>query len=145
MTSQPAATINPLGKGQIAAVWFSLGLSYPGSSTEMLRQFTHGLAKKLVPAPLVEVTGSPAVDVCVARNHGKLLVNLVNTSGPHQSEPIIDAIAPLGPLTVTIRHATQPNRVTLEPGNRPLAYAYSNGGLELTVPNVAIHEVIVVE
>ena len=144
-TSQPAATINPLGKGQIAAVWFSLGLSYPGSSTEMLRQFTHGLAKKLVPAPLVEVTGSPAVDVCVARNHGKLLVNLVNTSGPHRSEPIIDAIAPLGPLTVTIRHATRPNRVTLEPGNRPLAYAYGNGGLELTVPNVAIHEVIVVE
>ena len=145
MTSQPAATINPLGKGQIAAVWFSLGLSYSGTSTEMLRQFTHGLAKKLVPAPLVEVTGSPAVDVCVARNHGKLLVNLVNTSGPHRSEPIIDAIAPLGPLTVTIRHATRPNRVTLEPGNRPLAYAYGNGGLELTVPNVAIHEVIVVE
>jgi hypothetical protein len=144
-SSQPAATINRLGKGKIAAVWFSLGQSYPDARSEVVRQVTRDLAEELSPAPLVEVTGSPAVDVCVARKNGNLLVNLVNTSGPHQTEPIIESIAPLGPLAVVIRQPTKPTRVTLEPGSRPLPFDYQNGQIRLTVPKVELHEVILVE
>lgn len=141
----PAATINRLGKGKIAAVWFSLGQTYPGARSEGVRQFTRDLTRELFPAPLVEVTGSAEVDVCVARKNGNLLVNLVNTSGPHQTEPIIDSIAPLGPLAVIIRQPTKPARVTLEPGSRPLPFDYQDGQIRLTVPKVDLHEVILVE
>ena len=142
---QPAATIAPLGQGRIAAVWFSLGQSYPATRREAIRQLTRDLARELFPSPLVEVTGSPAVDVCVARKNGNLLVNLVNTSGPHQTEPIIDSIAPLGPLAVIIRQPSKPARVTLEPGSRPLPFDYQDGQIRLTVPKVDLHEVILVE
>jgi hypothetical protein len=142
---QPAATINRLGKGKIAAVWFSLGQSYPGARSEGVRQFTRDLTRELFAAPLVEVTGSAEVDVCVARKNGNLLVNLVNTSGPHQTEPIIDSIAPLGPLAVVIRQPSKPTRVTLEPGSRPLPFDYQNGQIRLTVPKVDLHEVILIE
>jgi hypothetical protein len=144
-TPSPAATINRLGKGKIAAVWFSLGQTYPGARSEVVRQFTRDLTRELFPAPLVEVTGSAEVDVCVARKNGNLLVNLVNTSGPHQTEPIIDSIAPLGPLAVIIRQPSKPARVTLEPGNRSLPFDYQDGQIRLTVPKVDLHEVILVE
>ena len=85
------------------------------------------------------------VDVCVARKDGRLLVNLINTSGPHQSQSYIESIAPVGPLTVTIRRPVAPQRITLEPGGSVLPFEYRDGLVQLTVPQVLIHEIVVVE
>jgi hypothetical protein len=85
------------------------------------------------------------VDVVVNRSHGKLAVNLVNTSGPHRKEPIIDSIPPIGPLTMTIRQPTRPVKVTLEPEGQPLAFEYRSGEVHVTVPKVELHEIVVVE
>lgn len=102
--------------------------------------------KDLFPSPMVEIAGAQGgLDVCVARNHGRLLVNLVNTSGPHATQSILDSIPAVGPLAVTIRHAAQPAKVTLEPGGLPLDFTYRDGKIQLTIPKVDIHEVIVVE
>jgi hypothetical protein len=141
----PAATIAPLGKGRIAAVWFSLGQSYPAGRCGVIRDFTRDLARELFPAPMVEVAGSSDVDVCLARKNGRLLVNLVNTSGPHQTEDILESIDPVGPLDVIIRHDGKPARITLEPGGRPLPFVYQDGKVRLNVPQIPIHEVIVLE
>lgn len=141
----PAATVARLGKGRLAVAWFNLGQSYAGGRSEVLRLFTRDVVRELFPAPLVSVSGSADVDVCVARKEGRLLVNLVNTSGPHQTEPILDAVAPVGPLEVAIRQPERPARVTLEPGGRPLEFEYRGGQARLTIPRVDIHEVIVVE
>ena len=124
--------VTKLGRGKIATA-----AADPQSLT--------ALASQLLPEPMVEVSGSHDVDVCVARNHGKLLVNLVNTAGPHRTQSILDSIPPVGPLTVTLRHATKPSKVTLEPAGQPLPFDYRDGKIQLTVPTVAIHEVIVVE
>ena len=141
----PAVTIAQVGKGRIAATWFSLGQSYPGGRSEVLRHFTRDLAMRIFPEPMVTVAGSADVDVCVARKNGKLLVNLVNTSGPHQTEPILESIAPVGPLEVVIRQPAKPRRVTLEPGSRPLTFEYRDGQVRVAVPKVGIHEVVAVE
>ena len=143
--SQPAASITELGQGQLAATYFSIGQSYPGARSEVVRQFTAELARRLFPKPMVEVKGSSDVDVSLARNHGKLLVNLVNTSGPHQSEPIQQSITPVGPLKITLRSPTRPAKMTWEPGGQPLAYEYSGGEAQVVVPRLEIHGVVVVE
>jgi hypothetical protein len=93
---------------------------------------------------MVKVRGSTDVDVTVARNRGQLLVNLVNTGGPHRSAGIIETIPPVGPLAVTIRQPTKPVQVTLEPGGESLPFEYRDGAIELTLPRLEIHEVIVV-
>jgi len=143
--SQPAASIARLGRGRIAAVYFAFGQDYREAPTQVARRFLNDLVRQLFPAPLVEVAGSSDVDVCVARNHGKLLVNLVNTAGPHRTQSILDSIPPVGPLTVTIRQPAKPAKVTLEPAGQPLAFEYRDGLLRLTVPQVAIHEVVSVQ
>lgn len=143
--SQPAAFITAFGRGKIAATRFGLGQAYLRGRPEPLRHFLSDLARELFPQPLVEVKGASGVDVCLARNHGKLLVNLVNTAGPHPTQSILDAIPPVGPLEVTLRLNRKPAAVTLEPGARPLAVDYRDGQLRLTVPKVEIHEVVVVQ
>ncbi len=143
--SRPAASVRQLGLGRIAAVYFTFGRSYCESPMQEAREFLNGLVRELFPEPMVSVTGAPGVDVCVARKDGRLLVNLINTSGPHQSQSYIESIAPVGPLTVTIRRPVAPQRITLEPGGSVLPFEYRDGLVQLTVPQVLIHEIVVVE
>jgi hypothetical protein len=143
--SRPAATIVKLGRGQIAATHCNLGQAYLRDRPELLRRYLAGLARELFPQPLVTVQGSPDVEVTLMRNHGKLLVNLINTAGPHQTQPILDSIPAVGPLIVTLRLDKKPAAVTLEPGARPLAFDYQDGQLRLTVPQVKIHDIVAVQ
>jgi len=95
----------------------------------------------------VEVRGSHAVDVTVNRLGGKLIVNLVNTAGPHADAEVhgFDEIPPLGPLQVVIRCGAKPSRVTLQPKGIEPDYVFRDGKIELTLRSLALHEIIVVE
>ena len=87
----------------------------------------------------------PLLDVSVVRNHGRLLVNLVNTAGPHRTQGILTSIPPVGPLTVKIRLAAPPAHLTLEPGSRPHPFTYADGIALLTVPSLSIHDIITID
>ncbi|MCA9167466.1 MAG: hypothetical protein KDB23_07340 [Planctomycetales bacterium] len=141
----PASSVTQLGKGQIAATYFSFGRSYRQDQQVALRQVLQGLVDQLFPEPLVTVTGSESVDVCVAQQGDKLLVNLVNTSGPHRTVSVQDSIPAVGPLKVTVRLAKPPQQVTLEPQGESVVSEFMAGKLHLRVPEVAIHTVVVVE
>lgn len=143
--THPAATLAPLGKGTIAAVWLNLGERCADGKTPAARDFLDAVTRELFPKPMVEVSGSHEVDISLARNHGKLQVHLVNTSGPHAAEPFEDALTPVGPLQVTLRSKSRPKRVTLEPGGRPLDFKHANGETRFTVATVPIHSIVVVE
>ncbi len=142
-----AASIAQYGRGLIAGVYLNLGERYMNSATTVARDFLNALVAELYPSPLVEVKGSHNVDVTVNRKSGKLMVNLVNTSGPHANDRVnvFDQIPAVGPLTVTIRSNAKPKAVRLMPAGKKLAYTFRNGELIVTVPKVEIHEVVVLE
>lgn len=142
--AQPAASVTSFGRGRIAAVYFTAAQAYAKDHPAAVRAFLDLLANELFPQPLVTVRGSNDVDVVAARNHGQLLVHLVNVSGPHDTAPIIERIDPVGPVELAIRHDRRPARVTLEPGARPVTFTHRDGQLRLTVPSVPIHEIVVV-
>lgn len=142
--AQPAALIVSHGRGKIAATRFSLAQAYLRGRPELLRRFLNDLARELFPRPMVEVKGTGDVEVAVGRKDGHLLVNLINTSGPHATQPIIDTIAPVGPLDVRVRLEAEPASVTLEPGARPVTHAYQDGQLRIRVPAVEVYDVVVV-
>jgi hypothetical protein len=96
-----------------------------------------------VPEPLVEVSPAGGVDVCPARKDGRLIVHLVNTSGPHRTQSIQESVPPVGPLTLTIRAPARPSRVTREPAGQTLPFEYAGGRVRLTVPRVEVHEAVV--
>jgi len=105
------------------------------------------VVRELFPDPRVKVQGSAAVDVSVARKDGKLLVNLVNTAGPHEDESqyVFDTIPPVGPLDVVVRLGEAPKSVTLEPAGLRLEATFQDGRARVRVPRVEIHEVVVIE
>ncbi|NLH17556.1 MAG: hypothetical protein GX455_13355 [Phycisphaerae bacterium] len=143
----PAATIMHLGKGKIAATWFSFSRGYLSTHSPVSRAFLNDLVRRLFPNPLVEVKGSSDVDVSVNRIRGKLAINLVNTAGPHAdtNKPIHDSIPVVGPLEITIRAANKPVAITVEPGGQMLPFEYQDGAAKMTLPTLEIHRVIVVD
>jgi alpha-L-fucosidase len=144
---QPAATLTRIGSGNLAATWFTFSREYLADRSPEMRDFLSDLARRLFPSPMVQVNGSADVDVCVNRLKEKLAINLINTSGPHwdQNHPLIDAIKPLGPLALTIHAEKKPSRVRLEPGDQPLDFDYQDQVIRVTIPELAIHSVVLVE
>ncbi len=144
--SHPAASVTSLGQGTIAATYFSFSRGYLATRSAEARAFLSDLVGQLFPNPLVEVKGSSCVDVSVNRLDDKLVIHLVNTSGPHwdQENPLFDSIEPVGPLEVAVRGKRGSARVTLEPGAEPVSFEYRAGRIHLTLPSLDIHRAIVI-
>jgi hypothetical protein len=142
-----AGTVTAVGQGKMGAIWFDFGDRYWNGRVSLARDFLEAMVRELFPDPLVEVKGSHAVDVSVARNHGRLLVHLVNTAGPHEQEKqyVFDDFPAVGPLQVTVRLAAKPRSVTLEPGRRVQRFGYREGKVLLTVPAVEILDTLMIE
>jgi len=141
-----AASITKYGKGRIAATYFNLGERYRKASTSTARRFLDALVCDLFPEPLVEVKGSQYVDVSVNRLEGKLIINLVNTSGPHADNQVYvhDEITPLGPLTLSIRCRNKPKQIMLQPANKPLRFLHQKGVATVVLPRLEIHDIITI-
>lgn len=144
---KPAASITAYGQGKIAATYINMGERYINAATTVSREFLHGIVKELFPKPLVEVSGSHNVDVMINRLHGKLSVNLINTSGPHANPKIYvyDEIPPVGPLNIVIRTEAEPSAVTLQPKGEKLDFTYEDGETKFTYTKLEIHDIIVID
>jgi hypothetical protein len=144
--SHPAASVTTLGRGKIAATYFSFSRGYLANRSPQARAFLNDLVGQLFPSPMVTVTGSEQVDVSVNRLKDTLTVHLVNTAGAHwdRDHPLFESIEPVGPLEVTIRQQDKPSRVTLEPGRKAVEFEYRNSEIHVTVPRLKIHSVIAV-
>lgn len=141
----PAATVSPFGKGTIAATW--VDLAGPGADPKSpgAARFLDALVRDVFPKPRLEVTGSRDVDVSLAEIGGRTVIHLVNASGPHVAEGIIDSINAIGPVTVSLRTQRAPRTVTLEPGGKAVDVQYTGGIARFTVPSVPVHVAAVVD
>jgi hypothetical protein len=139
----PAAFIASSGRGQMAAFNFNLGRNYRERQSPVLKGLLKEVVDQLFPDPVVRVKGGAGLDVVVNRpKPGGLAIHLVNTSGPHRTEPIIEQIDPVGPVTLEILAPSAPKALTLEPGGRPLKFESRDGRVRVEVPRVDIHEIV---
>lgn len=72
------------------------------------------------------------------------MIHLINTSGPHATDLVLDRIEPVGPVAVEWRWAKEPREVILQPGARRVEWTYAAGILHVAVPHVDVHEIVVV-
>jgi hypothetical protein len=137
--------IQSFGNGKIGFLPVSVGKEYEQNGDASLRKQLDDAVRTLFPNPLVEVSGSPWVDVSVSLLNGKQIVHLVNTSGDHKGAGIIQSIDPVGPLQVSIRSDQKPSRITLQPAGKTCDFTYSDGKAQLKVDAVEIYDMLVIE
>jgi hypothetical protein len=105
------------------------------------------IMKKILPEPIVEVSGSADVDISPRMLNGKLSIHLVNTSGPHADAPDggIKEVKPIGPLKVSVRLAEAPSSITLQPQKKPLKVSWADGRASVTVSLLEIYSILEIE
>jgi len=134
-----------LGKGKIGFLPFAIGAEYEKSGNVTLREQLNAAVHTLFPNPLVEISGTPWIDVSVSRLKNKQLVHLVNSSGDHKGAGIIQSIEPVGPLQLSIRCDRKPAKITLQPEGKICDFIYTDGKAQVKVDKVDIYEILVIE
>ena len=134
-----------LGKGKIGFLPLAIGAEYEESGNAKLREQLNTAVHTLFPNPLVEISGSPWIDVSISQLKGKQLVHLVNTSGDHKGAGIIQSIEPVGPIQLSIRCDSKPAKITLQPEEKTCDFIYTDGKAQVIVDKVNIYEILVIE
>jgi hypothetical protein len=143
-----AATVNSFGKGKAAAVYGPVASIYFRSHHPWLREFIGELTAPLFPDPAVKVEGPNCLDVSLRTTRdGKLSVHLLNTAGMPLPDRygFTDFIPPLEDIRLTIKTQARPKSVTWVPDGGRLNWSWSDGLLEVTVPKLKIHGVVLID
>ena len=87
------------------------------------------------------------MDVVIAEEQDKTYINLINMNGGHcHTKPMIyDDITPITNLSITFESAKKPNKITMQPQNKEIAFSYENGKVSCVVDSLEIHSILVVE
>lgn len=143
----PAALCTPYGKGRFINLCFSFSTGYASNVSSAIEAFLNRQLAELNFAPTVQVENSPLVDMAVCRKDGKLLVNLINCGGSHALPYVrsYNYIPPLYNIGLKIHTEEAPQALYLEPGHTPLPFTYENKTVSVTVKELAIHSVVVME
>jgi len=134
-----------LGKGKIGFLPLAIGAEYEKSGNVRLREQLNTAMHTLFSNPLVEISGSPWIDVSISQLKGKKLVHLVNSSGDHKDAGVIQSIEPVGPLQLSIRCDRKPTKITLQPEGRICDFIYTDGKAQVKVDKVNIYDILVIE
>jgi hypothetical protein len=139
-----AATVRSYGKGKVAGIYVDFGSSYLINTSPVIRDFTAGIVRQLFPNPVIRVEGTHKINVVPTTKDGKLLVQLINTSGDHANPNVkgIDEIPVLYNLKVSVLSEKKPGSAFLQPEGIPLKYSWINGRVEIVVPQLKIHNII---
>lgn len=140
----PAATRTRCGQGTITAVHFALGQKYYSHRNDLMRNYLEDLVQAVWPNRMVKVTGSHNVDVSINRKGDRLLINLLNTAGPHENRMhhVFDAIPPVGPLNLQIHMDKKPRQVLLQPAQQQLKFKFKDHTVYVTVDKLDVHAVL---
>lgn len=139
-----SASINELGKGKIAGIYFNVGSCYNEYKTFVLRDYLSGIISVLFPDPGVKVTGSHLVHVTCNRLNGKTYVNLINTAGEHTNQAVTgyDQVPPLDDIEISVRTGSRPESIILQPGGTRLKYKYKAGVSTIKLPRIGLHSIL---
>lgn len=143
--SKETTSVTTVGKGKIGMIRKGVGLDYQKNNSEELRKMVNGLVRNLFDDPIVEAKGTPWVDISASKLGDKTMIHLVNTSGQHQKMTYIEKVAPTSPIQLSVRADKKPNKVTLQPGNKNMKFAYKNGRVEVKIDSVPIYDILVLE
>jgi hypothetical protein len=96
---------------------------------------------------VLKVTGPSTLEATVMRQANRTIVHLLNYCAERRTPglDILEDIIPLRDVPVSLRLEESPRRVYLAPQKNPVPFTYRAGRVELTVPEMAGHQMIVFE
>ncbi len=147
-TNTPAVYLRDLGKSRVVyfpwdidrTFWDVLAVDH----LALLKNAVAWAANEPVP---VEVSGPGVLDVTLWRQRASTTVHVVNLTNPMMMKGPLREVMPVGPLTVRVPllGGRRPSKVTLLTAGTSVPVRVEDGALVVSVPSVAIHEVVAID
>ena len=139
-----SASVRKVGKGEIAGIYFNAGTAYAKYKTFVIRDFIAETIDQLAPEKMIEVTGSHLVHVAINNLKGKTYVNLINVAGESTNQSAIgyDQVPALTDLMVSLKTASKPAKIILQPEGKELKVNYANGKSTILIPKLEVHSIL---
>jgi hypothetical protein len=148
VTEDVLVTRRRLGRGSVVGIHGPVFRRYRQGHYPLLRRLIAQFVARLEIGWLVTAEAPPWVEVILRQREGRLLVNLINRGAGetlHGERVMVEDLPPVRGIRLAIRREHAPRSVTLVPGGGELAWRHAGGVVRVTVPEVAIHSVVVVD
>jgi hypothetical protein len=145
-----AAFINKVGRGTVAWIPFNAFRDFERNRYPLLREFIRSVVTPLARGLDIEVRAPACVDVVLRRKGRRRIVHFINRATGIPTLPnsgVIDEIAPVGPVQITLRQAKPPAgiRAAFEDAGITVARRVKGQPVRITVSQVRIHAAVVLE
>jgi len=148
-TSFPAATINTFASGNVVVIPGPVFRAYRQAHYPRVRSFIGQAMLALgVDAQLMRREGPAWIDMAARKKDGRLLIQLTNLSSANPLSPerhIVEEVPYTGSFRVRIPLPQPPKKCYTAPDETGLRWHWGEGQLRVTVNNLYIHNVLVVE
>ncbi|WP_298196337.1 alpha-amylase family protein [Novosphingobium sp.] len=147
-SDDPMAFVRTFGQGRVVYFPFNLEQLFweqgPRDHLILLRNAVTWASGR--PQPMT-VSGAGLIDVSYFRQERSLAAHLVNLNNPSAVRGYMHETVPAGPFVVNLElpNNTRPSRIRLLEADRNATFRQSGSRLTVTVPHVALHEVIAVD
>jgi hypothetical protein len=140
----PAATINHVGRGQVAYVGAPVFEGYHRYYDHHTARVVLDFVDRLLPDPIVRSEGPPNVEVSAMRHGADLIVHLVNHNARERKSAgyvsVVHYMPELRDVRLSVRCAPGAGRVLSVPDEREVPFQESAGYLKLVIPRLHIME-----
>ena len=149
VTDFPIATLKKgAGKaGSVAYISFPIFGAYATHGNIPCKLLVRNILDILLPEPLVRVTAPSGAEVTVMRQGARSIVHVLYYSPERRTKDldIVEDIVPLVRVPLSLAVAKAPKQVYLAPEREPLPFTWRNGRVEVTIPEVMGHAMVVIE
>ena len=111
------------------------------------RLLVRNLLNRLIPKPLLRVDGPTGLEATVMRQGKRTIVHLLHYAPERRTKTldIVEDIVPLYNVAVSVKMAKGPKRAYLAPSNQDIAFEFDGGRVNMVVPEMRGHEMVVLE
>ena len=135
------------GRGRVAYIAYPIFSAFANHGNYPCRLLVKSLLDLLLPEPLLRVSAPTSTEATVTRQGRRTIVHLLQYC-PERRTPnldIVEDIVPLFEVPLSLKLARKPARVYLAPSGLPVAFKHVAGRVELSVPEVRGHQMVVFE
>jgi hypothetical protein len=134
-------------RGRTAYIPWNIFADYAKHANLPCRWLVEKLLNRLLPDPLLRVEAPSTLEATVTRQANRWIVHLLHCVPQRRADglDIVEDILPLRDVKISLKITEKPGKVYLAPSRTPLDFAYENGRVNVTIPIVTGHEMVVLE
>ncbi len=145
--SRYAAAVQGGASGSIAYIAYPIFTAFAAYGNYPYRLLVRNILDRLLPDPLLRVDAPTSTETSVTRQGKRTIVHLLHYSPERRTEKLdlIEDIVPLYDFPLSLKLDRAPRRVYTAPDETPIEFEYLAGRVNLRVPQLRGHAMIVFE